>query len=112
MTQRRKSLSEKDIRTVLAVIESYQEQNRWNWDEMNKHMGSLTIEEMYALQSKLQKWYNPEKYDRDPEDEQWSYDDVVDEYEDVDTDENYGCVCDISGICGGPSCPQYYSCHA
>lgn len=33
-------------------------------------------------------------------------------YEDVDTDEDYGCTCDIAGICGGPSCPQYYSCHA
>lgn len=103
MTQRRKSLSEKDIRTVLAVIECYQEQNRWNWDEMNKHMGNLTIEEMYALQSKLRKWYDPQKYDRDePDEEMWDY----------DADDDYGCTCDISGICGGPSCPQYYSCHA
>ena len=102
MTQRRKSLSEKDIRTVLAVIESYQEQNKYRWDEMNRHMGSLTIEEMYALQSKLRKWYDPQKYDRDPEDEMWDY----------DVDDDYGCTCDISGICGGPSCPQYYKCHA
>lgn len=102
MTQRRKSLSEKDIRTVLAIIESYQEQNNYKLDDMNRHMGSLTIEEMYDLKSKLQKWYNPEKYDRDPEDEMWEY----------DAENDYGCTCDIAGICGGPSCPQYYSCHA
>lgn len=57
---RRKSLSEKDIRTVLAIIECYQEQNHHSWNEMNIHMGSLTIEDMYALQSKLEKWYNPD----------------------------------------------------
>lgn len=72
MTQRRKSLSEKDIRTVLAVIECYQEQNNYRWDDMNRHMGNLTIEEMYALQSKLENWLG---------------DEVLDEYEDVELDE-------------------------
>ncbi len=64
MSQRRKSLTEKDIRTVLAVIESYQEQNDWNFSKMNVHMGNITIDEMYQLQSKLQKWY---RNDADPE---------------------------------------------
>lgn len=73
MSQRRKSLSEKDIRTVLAIIESYREQNHYNWSEMNRHMGSLTIEEMIALNSKLKQWYHKN--------------DVEDEYEDVDMDE-------------------------
>lgn len=66
MAQRRKSLTEKDIRTVLAVIESYQEQNSWNWSKMNVHMGSITIEEMYQLQAKLKKWYH-----NDEEREEW-----------------------------------------
>lgn len=73
MAQRRKSLSEKDIRTVLAVIESYQEQNHYSYDEMNRNMGSITIEEMTALKAKLSDWYHE--------------DDVVDECEDVDMDE-------------------------
>lgn len=84
---RRKSLSEKDVRTVLAIIESYREQNRYAYDEMNKHMGSLTIEEMIALDSKLKKWYDPEKYDRDPEDESypdWYYRDHNEDYQDED----------------------------
>lgn len=71
--QRRKSLSEKDIRTVLAIIESYREQNHNNFGEMNRHMGSLTIEEMIALNSKLEEWYHK--------------DDVVDEYDDYEMDE-------------------------
>lgn len=59
---RRKSLSEKDVRTVLAIIESFREQNNYRWEEMNKHMGSLTIDEMLNLNHKLDKWCNPEKY--------------------------------------------------
>lgn len=72
MTQRRKSLSESDVRTVLAVIECFQEQNHYRFDEMNRTMGNLTIEDMIALKSKLEKWKGEE---------------VVDEYEDVDMDE-------------------------
>lgn len=52
---RRKSLSERDIRTVLSIIDSFQEQNNHRYEDMNRHMGSLTIEDMYMLQSKLRK---------------------------------------------------------
>lgn len=31
-------------------------------------------------------------------------------YEEVD--DEIGCTCDIAGICGGMSCPQYFKCHA
>ena len=98
---RRKSLSEKEVRTVLAIIESYREQNHYRWDEMNTHMGSLTIEEMIALDSKLKKWYNPEKYDRDPEEEEWDYGE----------DYSSNAPCDTYGMCAGTSCSHYYECH-
>lgn len=72
MTQRRKSLSEKDINTIIAVMECFREQNHNRFEEMNRFMGSMTIEDMVALQSKL---------------ETWRGDEVVDEYEDVELDE-------------------------
>ena len=80
MEHRRKSLSEDEVRTVLAVIESYREQNRYNWEEMNRHMGSITIEEMIILDSKLKRWYKPEQYNADPEDAGYEYDEFMDMY--------------------------------
>lgn len=62
---RRKSLSEKDIRTVLAIIESYCEQNHYNYDEMNRNMGSLTIEEMVVLNKRLKDWYHKDDVNYD-----------------------------------------------
>ena len=100
MTQRRKSLSEKDIQTVLAVFASIMEDNHYNWSKMNRFIGSMTLDEMIALDRKLRAWAYPQTHD--PEDEGDYYDEP----------EDYGCTCDISGICGGPSCPQYYKCHA
>lgn len=41
--------------------------------------------------------------------------DVVDDYEDwSELDDGFlsNCHCDSYGICGGMSCPQYFSCHA
>lgn len=32
-------------------------------------------------------------------------------YEEVE-DDNIGYTCDIAGVCGGMSCPQYFSCHS
>lgn len=87
MTQRRKSLSEKDIRTIIAVFESVMEDNQYNWDKMNRFIGSMTLDEMLDLDDRLKKWYDPEKYDRDPEDAMWHYDEADDEYEDIDLDE-------------------------
>lgn len=69
---RRKSLSEKDIRTILAVIECYREQNHNRFDEMNRHMGSITIEEMIELNTKLYRWYNNMTWD--PEEDGDHYD--------------------------------------
>lgn len=58
MAKRRKSLSETEVRTILAVWESVLEHTHWNYQEMNCFIGSLTIEEMQELYSKLKKWYN------------------------------------------------------
>lgn len=62
MAKRRKSLSENEVRTFLAVVESFKEQNHYRYEEMNRTMGSITIEEMDKLYYKLDRWYNPEKY--------------------------------------------------
>lgn len=62
MNERTMNLSEKEVRTILAVIECFREQNHFRYDEMNRTMGSITIEEMLSLNSKMQKFYDPEKY--------------------------------------------------
>ena len=62
MKQRRKNIKEKDVRTILSIIDSYKEQNKYMWCEMNKHMGSMTINEMLELERKLLKWYNEDEY--------------------------------------------------
>ena len=59
---RRKSLNEKEVRTVLAVIESINQKCHYNYSELNTFMGSITIEEMQELNRKLEKWYDPERY--------------------------------------------------
>ena len=56
MAQRRKSLSEKDIRTIVAVWESMQERCGYNWNELNKFIGSMTLDDMYKLGWKLKDW--------------------------------------------------------
>ena len=65
MKNRRKSLTEKEVRTILTIIECFREQNRYSYDEMNKHMGSMTIKEMLSLNNKLDRWYNPDKYNNE-----------------------------------------------
>ena len=84
---KRKSLSEKDIRTIIAVFESIQEDNQYDWSKMNRFIGSMTLDEMLDLNQRLKKWAYPEKFYDDPEDEMWQYDEVVAEYSDTDLDE-------------------------
>ncbi len=55
---RRKSLNEKEIRTVLAVFE---EMTKMPYNKLNSFLGSLTIQEMQQLNSKLRKWYRNEE---------------------------------------------------
>ena len=62
---RRKSLSEKEIRTIIEVMECFMQENDYMWSEMNRYMGSITIEEMLTLKSKLRKWYHEEEVDED-----------------------------------------------
>jgi hypothetical protein len=46
------------------------------------------------------------------EDNGWYDDeDEEDEWEEVDDGFSQNAYCDNYGVCGGPSCPQYYSCH-
>lgn len=67
MAQRRKSLAEKDVRTILAVWESVLEDNRWNWNNINRFIGSMTIDEMQELYSKLRNWYNKDAIETERE---------------------------------------------
>lgn len=89
MTQRRKSLSENDIRTIIAVFESIKENNQYNWSKMNRFIGSMTLDEMLDLDERLKKWYDPEKYDRDPEDEGDYYEDEDGYYDPAEYAESY-----------------------
>lgn len=98
---RRKSLSEKDVTTVIAVFESILEDNQHNWSKMNRFIGSMTLDEMLVLNQKLKKWAYGEP--KDPEDEQWDYDDA-DDY-------SSNAPCDTYGMCAGTSCSHYYQCH-
>ena len=63
-------LTQEEVNTVLAIIECFQEQNRYSYAEMNKHMGSITIEDMMKLQAKLK----PDTVDPDYPDEDYSDD--------------------------------------
>ncbi len=54
---RRKSISEKEVRTILAVFEGLV---RFPYDNLNTFLGSLTITEMHKLNLKLKKWYKGE----------------------------------------------------
>ena len=56
MAQRRKSLSEDEVRTVLAVIQTIQQHTGYSYSKLNTFMGSVTIVEMEELQRKLKKW--------------------------------------------------------
>jgi hypothetical protein len=68
MAQRRKSLSENDIRTIVAVWNSLQERCGYNWNELNKFIGSMTLDDMYKLGWKLEDWLDGGK----KEWEEWS----------------------------------------
>ena len=66
MAQKRKSLNENEIRTIVAV---FNELNRKPYSELNTMLGSITIQEMVALSTKLNDWYKGKvlnyKYDED-----------------------------------------------
>ena len=55
MSMKRKSLNEKQIRTILAV---FGELAKKPYDEINTYLGSITIEEMLELKKILNKWYH------------------------------------------------------
>lgn len=97
MAQRRKSLSEKDVQTVIAIISSI-EQKFPNDADKNTFIGSMTIEEMHKLEAKLKDWMYGKK---DVDDEMWDYED----------DYSSNAPCDTYGMCAGTSCSHYYECH-
>ena len=68
MAQRRKSLKESEIRTILAVFD---EARKLPYSQLNTKLGSLTIAEMVELSVKLNRWYKGES---DADDEMWNYD--------------------------------------
>ena len=56
MGMKRKSLNENQIRTILAVFSALQGKP---YEELNKILGSITIEEMVELKGVLNDWYQP-----------------------------------------------------
>ena len=54
----RKTINEKQVRTILAVFDSIQEKCHYNYEELNTILGSLTIQEMYDLKKELDTWYH------------------------------------------------------
>lgn len=57
-----KTLDEKQVRTVIAVFE---ELNKMRYEELNKFLGSITIQEMNELYWDLMKWYKPEAFEEE-----------------------------------------------
>ena len=55
-------MSTKEVRTMLAIIESFREKCDYKYEVINTVMGSLTIKDMNALYIKLDRYYNPENY--------------------------------------------------
>lgn len=51
-----KVINENQVRTILAV---FGELEKLPYDELNKHLGSVTIKEMVKLRKTLNNWYQP-----------------------------------------------------
>lgn len=67
---RRKSLSEKDVKTIIAVFSTLGDMG---YLELNKFLGSETIDRMYELEYKLKKWAETPEMDEtdNPDTEVW-----------------------------------------
>ena len=65
--QRRKSITENEVRTILAVWSSILEKYHWDYNQINTVIGSLTIVEMQDLYSKLRNWYNQDAIEAERE---------------------------------------------
>ncbi len=48
------TLNEREVRTILAVFDELQKKP---YSELNTFLGSVTIEELFALREKLNDWY-------------------------------------------------------
>lgn len=53
---KRKLINENQVRTILSV---FGELERLPYDELNKYLGNITIEEMIGLRKILNDWYQP-----------------------------------------------------
>ena len=51
---KRMNINENEVRTIISV---FGELKKLPYEELNKHLGSLTIEEMDETYLKLYKWY-------------------------------------------------------
>ena len=56
----KKTINEKQVRNVLAV---YTELERMPYSQLNKFLGSVTIEEMIELRRELATWYQLNVHD-------------------------------------------------
>lgn len=51
------SINENEVRTLLTVL---YELRKKSYSDLNNYLGSLTIEEMYEVNRKLNDWYQSE----------------------------------------------------
>jgi hypothetical protein len=61
-------ITEHEVRTILAVIESIKQHCHYRYSELNTFMGSLTIDEMNELYGSLKRWYHS---DDEEDEEEW-----------------------------------------
>jgi hypothetical protein len=54
---KKKTLQDDQVRTILSVFE---ELKKMKYEDLNKFLGSITINEMYALDYELNDWYQEE----------------------------------------------------
>ena len=58
---KRTTINENEVRTIIAVFKELESKG---YQEMNKMLGSITIEEMVALRAKLDTWYQGKVHEK------------------------------------------------
>lgn len=85
MDNNKYSLNENQIKTILAV---FGDLKSIPYEELNKRLGSITIDRMYELYGELKDWRNKNIFKNEEDIEQY-YDPIVEQYYDPYYDEPY-----------------------
>lgn len=85
MGNKKLSLNEEQVLTILAV---FRDLKSMPYEELNKRLGSITIDRMYELYGELNDWRNKNIFKNEEDIEQY-YDPIVEQYYDPYYDEPY-----------------------